>query len=190
MPSKKQVDEPGGILDFYAETNAAYLHARGEAATEKLVALVNGQPGEKILEIGFGTASTLVHMAVAFPKTVFYGVDISPLMYKKAMARLRFCGLEKRCTLHKVQPGERLPFEDGFFDKIYVESVLGMQPGEQLAFAVEEIGRLLKPGGMLILNETIWLDHTTPGEMQAFNRACLIRTWRVPRPRVGRGDAV
>lgn len=24
----------------------------------------------------------------------------------------------------------------------------------------------------------------------AFNRACLIRKWRVPRPRVGRGDAV
>ena len=24
----------------------------------------------------------------------------------------------------------------------------------------------------------------------AFNRACLIRKWRVPRPRVGRGDAI
>jgi SAM-dependent methyltransferase len=72
-----------------------------------------------------------------------------------------------------VRPGERLPFDDGFFDTVFVESVLAMQPGETLAFAVAEISRLLKPGGKFVANETIWLDSATPAEIEQFNRACV-----------------
>ncbi len=161
------------ILHYYAQTHTAYLHARGAFATRLLAAQLDGRADEKVLEIGFGTGSTTVYMAAAFPQTAFYGVDISPLMFQKASARLRFCGLKKRCSLHLVTPGAALPFEDGFFDKIFVESVLGMQGGEDLAGAVAEIQRLLKPGGKLVLNETIWLDSTTPAEIEHFNRKCL-----------------
>ena len=161
------------ILDNYGQTNSAFLHARGAVATRHLAALLDGQPDEKILEFGFGTGSTTVIMAACFPQTFFYGVDISPLMYQKAGSRLRFCGLEKRCALYLVQKGAPLPFEDGFFDKIYVESVLGMQEGEDLAHSIADLQRLLKPGGKLILNETIWIDHTTPAEIEHFNKHCI-----------------
>ena len=161
------------ILDHYGHTNSAFLHARGAVATRHLAALLNGQPGEKILEFGFGTGSTTAFMAACFPQTFFYGVDISPIMFQKAGSRLRFCGLEKRCALYLVEKGAPLPFEDGFFDKIYVESVLGMQEGEDLADSIAEIERLLKPGGRLVLNETIWLESTTANEIEHFNRQCL-----------------
>ena len=72
-----------------------------------------------------------------------------------------------------VEKGAPLPFEDGFFDKIYGESVLGMQEGEDLADSIAEIERLLKPGGRLVLNETIWLESTTANEIEHFNRQCL-----------------
>ena len=161
------------ILHYYGQTNSAYLHARGVFATRRLAALLDGQPGEKILEFGFGTGSTIVHMATAFRRTTFYGVDISALMFQKANARLRCCGLQKRCTLQLVEPGAKLPFEDRFFDKVYVESVLGMQGGEDLARAIAEIHRVLKPGGRLVFNETIWLESTTAAEIEQFNRQCL-----------------
>lgn len=168
----QQTKTVSDILDFYAQTNTAYLHARGAQATRLLAGVLNGQRGEKILEFGFGTGSTTVHMAAAFPQTDFYGVDVSQRMFRKAQARLRFCGLEKRCRLFLVQPREKLPFEDRFFDKIFVESVLAMQPGEQLGFAVGEIARLLKPGGQLVMNETLWLETASQADIDRFNRLC------------------
>lgn len=160
------------ILDFYSRSHTAFLHACGEKATALLVEKVSKNPGEKILEIGFGTGATMVWMAQKFVGTVFYGVDVSGQMLKKAQSRLRFCGVQHRCQLSLVSPGTPLPFPDEFFDTVYAESVLGILEGTHLVKMFGEINRVLKPGGQLAFNETIWLDTTTPEDIRRINAAC------------------
>ena len=54
--------------------------------------------------------------------------------------------------------------------------------GRQLARRVADKFPKGDPSGLSIRPRSL--------SFYAFNRACLIRKWRVPRPRVGRGDAV
>src|ERR1700712_496258 len=54
--------------------------------------------------------------------------------------------------------------------------------GRQLARMVAERFPKGDPSGLSIKQRSL--------AFYAFNRACLIRKWRVPRPRVGRGDSV
>ena len=54
--------------------------------------------------------------------------------------------------------------------------------GRQLARQVADRFPKGDPSGLSIRPRSL--------SFYAFNRACLIRKWRVPRPRVGRGDAV
>lgn len=160
------------ILDFYSRSHTAYLHACGEKATTLLIEKVGKNPGEKILEIGFGTGATLVRMAQKFTGAMLYGVDISDHMLKKARSRLRLCGLQQRCQLSVLPPGSPLPFPDAFFDTVYAESVLGILEGAHFGRMFEEIHRVMKPGGQLVFNETIWLESTTPEEIHRINTAC------------------
>lgn len=163
---------PNHILDFYAKKHEAYLHARGAFATNILIEKLDCQPNEKILEIGFGTGATLVRLLSAYRDTEFYGIETSPLMYRKAISRMRFCGIKKRPQLQLIKNPAYLPFADNFFDKIYLESVLAIQEGREMAALLTEIYRALKPAGMLFLNEAIWLDSVSKDKIAAINEAC------------------
>ena len=160
------------ILDFYSRSHTACLHACGEKATALLIEKVSSNPGEKILEIGFGTGATMVWMARKFPGSRLYGVDISGQMLKTALKRLRFCGVRNRCQLSLLVPGERLPFPQAYFDTIYAESVLGILEGAHFEAMLDEIARVLKPGGQFVFNETIWLDTATPEDIRRINADC------------------
>jgi SAM-dependent methyltransferase len=162
----------GRILDYFARTNTAYLHARGKYATAILTKFVAGPGSDKILEIGFGTGATLVRLAASFPKTAFYGLEASGLMLDRARARLRFCGIQNRFSLRLAEEPPAVPFEADMFDVVYAESVLGIQEGANLPVMIGEIHRVLKPGGRLVLNETIWLDSIPRAEIERLNAIC------------------
>ena len=42
------------ILEYFGNSHASYIHARGKSSTNKMVELLEAQKNEKILEIGFG----------------------------------------------------------------------------------------------------------------------------------------
>lgn len=163
------------LLQFHGIAHSAHLHAKGALATRVLVHELGCQKGENVLEIGFGTGATLACLAAKHPQTNFFGVDILPVMLEKAAARLAFCGLRGRAKLQVIETAGRLPFGDQFFDKIYAESVLAIQEGEQLEIVVAEIARTLKPAGKLVLNETLWLPTTTADEIESINQNCKNR---------------
>lgn len=68
---------------------------------------------------------------------------------------------------------QKLPFEDNFFDSIYVESVLAIQSDENLESLIKELSRVLKPDGKILINEGIWTDTTTAEEIAAINSICI-----------------
>ena len=160
------------LLDFLATLHISHSHARGIAGTDKLIELLACRAGENILEIGFGTGATLVQLASLYPDTRFSGCEASGVMLAKATQRIKFCRLQDRIKLLLADGQQKYPFEDHSFDKIYIESVLAIQEGEELRKALLEIHRILKPQGTLLFNETIWLDQTESELQQTINRDC------------------
>lgn len=157
------------LLDYLAITHQPYLHAKGEIATECLIQWLDCQPKEKILEFGVGTGGTLVKVVSRYRDTQFFGVDFSEKMLEKTTERLKFCQLYDLAELKKIDGKSLSCFTDSYFDKIYVESVLGIQDDETLRNILLEFHRILKPKGQLVLNETLWLDSTNRETIIQFN---------------------
>jgi SAM-dependent methyltransferase len=160
------------ILNYFTRTHAQYVHARGEIGTRVLIQLLNCQPNEKVLEIGFGTGTTLAHIYSIHRKTELYGLGQSPLMYKKAKARLNFSLIGGSIKLGLMEPKNKISFPANSFDKIFLESVLGIQEGDDFVNLLNEIRRVLKPDGVLVMNETIWLNTTNMDEILNVNDFC------------------
>lgn len=104
------------------------------------------EPGERVLEVGFGGGELLSGLLAAGAEVV--GVDRSDAMV--ARARLRF-GRELRAgrvTLHRASV-ERLPLAQAAVDKACSVNALYFWP--DLLAAVAELARVLRPGGALLL---------------------------------------
>ena len=100
---------------------------------------------KNILEFGVGFGRLIVHY---LPFAVnLYGCDVteSTLNWtKKAL------GDKVRLSLTELNPP--LPYESGFFDYIYAQSVFTHIPCSTAEAWIAELFRILKPGGMLIIS--------------------------------------
>ena len=99
-----------------------------------------------ILEIGFGTGLNLPH----YPPTVrkLTVVDPNAGMHRLARQRIEQSGIE---VAHRLLNGENLPFESGAFD--CVVSTFTLCSIDNVASALAELYRVLKPGGRLLFLE-------------------------------------
>jgi ubiquinone/menaquinone biosynthesis C-methylase UbiE len=99
-----------------------------------------------ILEIGAGTGLNLAHYPPQVRKLTT--VDPNPGMAQHRKRRIAASGIE---VDHRQQSGENLPFDDARFDCVVSTWTLCSIPGA--ARALEEIHRVLKPGGRFIFVE-------------------------------------
>ncbi len=144
------------ILNFFQSINEGYIHPKGRRATNILLNELNPLDGENTLELGFGTGTSLIHALSHNLSANLFGVEASNLMLKRAESRITFCGLKKKVFLSLLTENNHIPFPPNFFDKIYVESVLAIQEGIFLETMVLELNRVLKPKGILCINELLW----------------------------------
>lgn len=105
-------------------------------------------PSQRILDVG--CANGLYMAEVGKLCALIEGVDINDMMLSVAEQRLRECGLSRFC-LHK-QSASQLEFPDGSFDLVYSFSTLLLVPDTRQAIA--EAVRVLKPGGIAVLDIT------------------------------------
>lgn len=115
--------------------------ARREGVRELLEA--HGQVG-KILDVGCGTGDYF-ELATQMGAS-YHGVDFAWRMLREAAARVEDHG---RRHLFVTAAGARLPYADGTFDVVlaigYIEYFADPTP------PLQEIARVLKPGGLLIM---------------------------------------
>jgi len=107
------------------------------------------EPGEKILEIGFGTGGslvTLVQLAGATGK--IYGVDLSTGMFRIAREKLKKNELVDRVEL-QCADAERLPYPNHFLDAVFMSFVLELFDTPDLPQVLRECKRTLKPNGRI-----------------------------------------
>jgi ubiquinone/menaquinone biosynthesis C-methylase UbiE len=109
--------------------------------------LLNAQPGERTLEIGFGTGHGLVALAQRVGETGrVYGIDLSPGMI--AVAREQ---IEKEQLMDRVvmQRGNvlHLPYATGTFDVVFSSFMLDLIDTPDLPVVLNECRRVLRSNG-------------------------------------------
>jgi demethylmenaquinone methyltransferase/2-methoxy-6-polyprenyl-1,4-benzoquinol methylase len=109
------------------------------------------QPGEQVLEIGFGTG----HCILALAQTVgengqVYGVDLSEGMLTITQDRLRQAGLLNRVDL-RVGDAAELPFASGAFDGVFMSCTLELFDSPEIPVVLNQCYQVLKPGGRLVV---------------------------------------
>jgi ubiquinone/menaquinone biosynthesis C-methylase UbiE len=169
----KQVVVSDSILDFYAQNHASFLHGHGQLATQKMLAQLQLQGQEKVLEIGCGTGASLVLLKSVYPNLRIAGGDISPMMYHKARQRIAFAGLKDAIEVYRFEHSAPLPLEDESYDVVWIESVLAILDSPLLHQMLININRILKPGGKLVFNESLWLSPVPQKEIDNINQQCL-----------------
>jgi len=117
--------------------------------------------GQRVLEIGCGSGgfTTFVARAVG-PTGHVDALDIQPAMLAQLEKKLALPENQdiQNMTLHQASAYE-LPFEDETLDLVYLITVLPEIPDQPRA--LEEIKRVLKPGGILAVTELL-LDPDYP----------------------------
>jgi S-adenosylmethionine-diacylgycerolhomoserine-N-methlytransferase len=128
---------------IYDITRKYYLFGR-----DRMIRELDLKPGDRLVEVGCGTARNLVRIAKAYPGVRLFGLDASHEMLKSATDTVRRAGLEDRITLahgyaEALAPamfGHTAPFEAALFSYS-----LSMIPDWKAA--INAAARNLAPGG-------------------------------------------
>jgi ubiquinone/menaquinone biosynthesis C-methylase UbiE len=117
--------------------------------TEIGLQALNIVPGEKVLEIGFGTGQSLIALAKSTGDSGrVYGIDISEGMLRVANKKILRAGLSSRVNLH-LSDATKLPFEDAFFDAIFISFTLELFDPSEIQVVLSECKRALIENGRL-----------------------------------------
>jgi ubiquinone/menaquinone biosynthesis C-methylase UbiE len=125
--------------------------------------LVMDAPGRCALDIGTGTGQFAVYLARSgFDVT---GIDISPGMISQARQYAKDQALE---IDFQIGDAEHLGFRDHRFDVVVSRNLLWTLPHPGIA--LKEWRRVMKPGGILVVSDGFWMNHTLKRiHMLAFN---------------------
>lgn len=141
----EQLRMPRGSM---APLVAQSLNRRNRALIEEAIAALDVHPGQRVLDVGFGGALSLVLLAGAVEDGHVAGIDPSPEMVAGAR-RLLSAHLKRRGGRMRVEWGaaEAVPFEDGSFDRALTCQTIYFW--EDLDAGLLELYRVLVPGGRL-----------------------------------------
>ena len=132
-----------GTPEFFAAFDRLREDVEPAAVQERVYDFVAAR-GKRVLDVGCGNGYVLSRYARAGARA--FGVDLTRTAVDLARARFRLHGL---AGTFLQADAERLPFGDGVFDLAVSVGVLHHVP--DIGRAIEEIRRVLRPGGQIIL---------------------------------------
>lgn len=116
---------------------------------EAIEGLLKPQPGEFILEPGFGSGQVLVALAeLVGDNGRVFGIDVSDGMLTAATKRIAKAGLESRVDL-TLGSALELPYADDSFDAIFMSFTLELFSDVEIPQVLAQCARVLKPSGRL-----------------------------------------
>jgi SAM-dependent methyltransferase len=137
-----------GYYDFMSYLGVPYFHMGGLTSTKRLAELCQINKDSKVLMVGCGAGFSACFVAERFSCSVV-GVDIAEVSIRKAKERAESLGLGDRVEF-RIGDAYDLPFEPGIYDVVITEFVAQFLDMDK---AFREFVRVLKPGGMVGINE-------------------------------------
>lgn len=123
---------------------------------------VRPRPGERILDIAAGTGTMSKQFADA-------GAEVTALDFSGGMIAE---GIRRHGTNPRIEfvqgDATKLPFDDGTFDAVSIS--FGLRNVQQPRVAIEEMLRVLRPGGRVVICE---FSHVTSAPVRAFYGAYM-----------------
>ena len=136
-----------------------------------MLSAVGLQAGWHVLDAGCGSGSFLPLMAnLLGPSGHITAIDLTPGMLNRAKARAQELGKLVRLCLGDVQ---RLDFPDHSFDAAVATFVFCSVPNPVLG--MQEILRVLKPGGTLLMLEHMRSEQQMIGKLMDFLNPLVVR---------------
>ncbi len=155
----------GSYIMGYSEAYLRILASRS-AADACAYLLPHLKPGLRVLDVGCGPGSISDGLAEAIAPGELRGVDIEPSQVEMATQAAE----ERRLSNAKfsVADARALPFEDDSYDVVHCSDTLAYVP--DTGAALNEMKRVLKPGGILACREIImdlFMTHPDPDPRSA-----------------------
>ena len=120
------------------------MSAETATANEEALTLLDLQPSDRVLEVGFGHGRTIERAATVLATGFIAGIDLSEEMVRMAERRCRRLIRDGKVTL-SVGDSDHLPFPDQHFDKAL--SVHTVYFWADPVAHLREIRRVLADGG-------------------------------------------
>jgi ubiquinone/menaquinone biosynthesis C-methylase UbiE len=115
--------------------------------TQKTLEMAAVQPGEAVLEIGFGTGRTLLQLArLAGAAGEINGIDLSWGMTSLTRRKLAAEQLSEKVRLN-LADGAALPYPARRFDLVFMAFTLELFDTPELPCVLDECWRVLRPNG-------------------------------------------
>ena len=142
-------------IDQYDERMRRVERLHYEETLLRLPELAEAQAADYVLDIGIGTGNSAAPFLERGCRVV--GVDPSERMLKQAEARAaRWAG---RLSVRRVaEPFLQLPFDEATFEVVVSAYAIHHLDDEAKRRAVREMKRVLKPGGRVVIADTMFRD--------------------------------
>ena len=135
---------------------AAIAQLIDDAPPRDLLARVEIEPGQDVLDVATGTGNLALRVAAAGAQVV--GIDLTPELFDTARRR----AAEQAVTIEWVEgDAEDLPYADEEWDRVL--SVFGVQFAPRHQVAARELARVCRPGGRIGLVN--WTPEGQIGEL-------------------------
>lgn len=155
MTDTEQAAHKARVQEQFGATAAAYVASAGHAAGDDLAQLVSwaeGGPERVALDVATGGGHTALALAAHYGRVV--ASDLTAPMLAAAESFIRRQGVDN--VEFRLADAEALPFADAMFDAVSCRIAPHHFPNP--ATFVAEVARVLKPGGLFLLEDSIVPD--------------------------------